>query len=67
VSAHTHAVVTPGCYRCELSADEVAWAQQEVAEQAAREAACPEHEWIVRVGLFASWQVCHLCNAEEDL
>ena len=67
MTQHMHREITPGCYRCDLNLDEVAAAEQEAAEQAARERACPEHEWIVRTSQWAGWQVCHLCDAEEDL
>lgn len=34
MSAHTHTVITPGCYRCELNADEMEAAEQELAVDA---------------------------------
>jgi hypothetical protein len=34
MTAHTCKTITPGCYRCELSLDEVRAAEQEVREEA---------------------------------
>ena len=65
MSAHTHSTLTPGCYRCDLGREEAAWAEQEAAEQAAREAACPGHIWVQFTSRYASWAVCSHCRAEE--
>lgn len=67
MSAHTHTVITPGCYRCDLNVDEVKAAQQDEAEQVAREAACTEHDWITRGTPGSEWQSCYLCGAEVEL
>ena len=34
MSAHTCKTITPGCYRCDLNADEVRAAEQEVRDEA---------------------------------
>ena len=43
MTAHTHSAVVPGCFRCELGADEVRnpWAWQDVAEFIASEVSVP--------------------------
>ncbi len=67
MTAHTHTVITPGCYRCDLNLDEVRAAEQDEAEQAAREAACPGHSWVEHRYRFGNWWECRLCAAEVDL
>ena len=64
MTAHLHAEIVPGCYRCDLNRDEVEAAEQEEAEELARHAACPAHDWKKRVTPFETWSVCSLCRAE---
>lgn len=67
MSAHNHTVITPGCYRCDLNIDEVRAAEQDEADQTAREAACPGHSWEKRESQWSTWWVCRLCRGEVEL
>lgn len=67
MTAHLHAALVPGCFRCELGQDEAAWAVQEAAEDAAREAACREHTYREFHTVFDDWAVCTRCGHEEQL
>jgi hypothetical protein len=66
MTPHTHRTLTPGCYRCDLNRDEIAAAELEAAEQAAREANCPGHNWREYSGPLGEWSECLRCGAEIE-
>jgi hypothetical protein len=68
MTAHTCTTLAPvgGCYRCDLNRDEIAYAEQEAAEQAAREEACPGHNWREIESRLGRYAECIRCGAEED-
>ena len=67
MTAHMHATLVEGCYRCELGRDEEAAALAEQAADEARQAACREHDWMQRGTPGNEWRECYLCGKDEDL